>query len=139
MSGKLRTNIFSGLEQIVEKDYSLSEKTWFGLGGKAEFFIQPQTVEQLADVVRRCSENNISLRVLGYGSNLLIRDEGVKGVVIKLDGEEFCKVEQKEHSIIAVLTFSIFMLGYLSARINSSAIYSALSSGASLLLGSFFG
>ncbi|HBG25772.1 MAG: UDP-N-acetylenolpyruvoylglucosamine reductase [Planctomycetes bacterium GWF2_41_51] len=101
MSGKLRTNIFSGLEQIVEKDYSLSEKTWFGLGGKAEFFIQPQTVEQLADVVRRCSENNISLRVLGYGSNLLIRDEGVKGVVIKLDGEEFCKVEQKEHSIIA--------------------------------------
>ena len=101
MSGKLRTNIFSGLEQIVEKDDPLSEKTWFGLGGMAEYFIQPQTVEQLADVVRRCSENNISLRVLGYGSNLLIRDEGVKGVVIKLDGEEFCKIEQKEHSIIA--------------------------------------
>lgn len=101
MSGKLRTNIFSGLEQIVEKNYPLSEMTWFGLGGKAEYFIRPQTVEQLAEVVRICGQNNMPLRVLGYGSNLLIRDEGVKGAVIKLDNDEFCKVEYKQHSLVA--------------------------------------
>ncbi|MCE5340234.1 MAG: UDP-N-acetylmuramate dehydrogenase [Planctomycetaceae bacterium] len=101
MSGKLRTNIFSGLEQIVEKDYALSEMTWFGLGGKAEYFVRPANAEQLAEVVRRCGEHNVPLRVLGFGSNLLVRDEGVKGVVIKLDGEEFCKVEPVDGLFVA--------------------------------------
>jgi UDP-N-acetylmuramate dehydrogenase len=101
MSGKLRTNIFNGLEKIVEKDYSLSELTWFGLGGHAEYFIRPETTEQLAEVVRICGENNIPLHVLGYGSNLLVRDEGVKGAVIKLDSEEFSKVEYQGQTLIA--------------------------------------
>ncbi|OHB54384.1 MAG: UDP-N-acetylenolpyruvoylglucosamine reductase [Planctomycetes bacterium GWF2_42_9] len=99
MSGKLRTNIFNGLEQIVEKDYPLSKLTWFGLGGKAEFFIRPQTFEQLAEVVRLCGENNVPLRVLGFGSNLLIHDEGVKGAVVKLDNDVFCKLEQKDQML----------------------------------------
>ncbi len=93
MSGKLRTNIFSGLEEIVKKDYSLGENTWFGLGGRAEYFICPRTVDQLADVVKRCGENNVPIRILGFGSNLLIRDQGVKGAVVKLDSEEFSKIE----------------------------------------------
>lgn len=93
MSGKLRMNIFNGLEKIVKKDYPLGQSTWFGLGGRAEYFIRPQTVAQLADVAKRCSENSVPMQVLGFGSNLLVRDEGVKGTVIKLDGEEFCKVK----------------------------------------------
>ncbi|MEN6385259.1 MAG: FAD-binding protein, partial [Phycisphaerales bacterium] len=101
MSGKLRTNLFNGLEQIVKKDYSLSEMTWFGLGGSVEYFIRPENTQQLADVVRICGENNIPLRVLGYGSNLLVRDEGVKGVVVKLDSEEFSRVEYQGQTLIA--------------------------------------
>lgn len=101
MSGKLQMNIFSGLEQIVEKDYLLGENTWFGLGGKAEYFIRPQTVDQLADVVKRCTENNMPVRILGFGSNLLVRDQGVKGVVLKLDSEAFCKIEYDEFSLRA--------------------------------------
>jgi UDP-N-acetylmuramate dehydrogenase len=93
MSGKSRTNIFSGLEKIVEKNFPLGQYTWFGLGGNAEFFIRPQTVEQLADVVKRCAENDIPLRILGFGSNLLVRDQGVKGAVVKLDSPQFCKIE----------------------------------------------
>lgn len=100
MSGKLRTNIFSGLEQITEKNYALSDMTWFGLGGCAEYFIRPRTVEELAQIVRLCGENNVPLRVLGFGSNLLVRDEGVKGVVVKLEGDEFCKVEQRDGYLI---------------------------------------
>ncbi len=93
MSGKLRMNIFSGLEKIVEKGFPLGQNTWFALGGKAEYFIRPQTVDQLADVIKRCAENNLPVRILGFGSNLLVRDQGVKGAVIKLDSESFCKVE----------------------------------------------
>ncbi len=86
-------NIFSGLEKIVRSDCSLSNYTWYGLGGSAEYVIVPETVEQLADVVVRCGENDIPMRVLGYGSNLLVRDEGVSGAVIKLEGGEFVQTD----------------------------------------------
>ena len=81
--------IFSGLEGIVETDCNLGEHTWFGIGGKADFFIRPKTIEQLSEVARRCTENNVRMYALGFGSNLLIRDDGVRGAVIKLEGACF--------------------------------------------------
>ena len=86
-------NIFAGLEKIVEKGYPLGKSTWFGLGGNADYFIQPQDTDQLADVIKRCSENDIVVKVLGFGSNLLVQDKGVKGAVIKLSGSGFAGVE----------------------------------------------
>ncbi|MGA2914799.1 MAG: UDP-N-acetylmuramate dehydrogenase [Sedimentisphaerales bacterium] len=86
-------NIFSGLEKIVEKNYPLGKSTWFGLGGNADYLIQLQNTGQLADVVRRCSENSIPVKVLGFGSNLLVQDKGVKGAVIKFSGSDFTNVE----------------------------------------------
>jgi UDP-N-acetylmuramate dehydrogenase len=88
-------NIFSGLEKIVEKDFPLGKNTWFGLGGNADYLVQPRNTDQLADVIRRCHENNLPLRVLGFGSNLLVRDKGVKGAVIRLGGSDFAGVEFK--------------------------------------------
>jgi len=84
---------FSGLEEIVETDYSLARRTWYGLGGQADYFIKPKTVEQLKDVVRRCNENNIRIYVMGFGSNLLISDKGLRGAVIKLEAEQFAQIE----------------------------------------------
>ncbi len=84
---------FSGLEKIVETDYPLAKQTWYGLGGPADYFIRPETVEQLKEVVQRCNENKVGMYVLGFGSNLLISDEGLRGAVIKLDAEEFGQTE----------------------------------------------
>jgi UDP-N-acetylmuramate dehydrogenase len=86
-------NIFSGLEEIVETDYPLAKRTWYGLGGEADYFIRPKTVKQLKDVVRRCSKNNIRIYVMGFGSNLLISDEGLHAAVIKLEAEQFSQIE----------------------------------------------
>ena len=86
-------NIFDGLEEIVETDYPLAKRTWYGLGGAADYFIRPKTVKQLKDVVRRCSKNNIPIYVMGFGSNLLISDEGLHGAVIKLEAEQFAQIE----------------------------------------------
>lgn len=85
-------NIFSGLEHIVESNCSLSGYTWYGIGGKAEYLAKPQTLDQLKTVMERCNENDIGVKVLGEGSNLLISDKGVKGMVIRLDGDQFRKV-----------------------------------------------
>ena len=84
-------NIFSGLEGIVEKDVPLAPFTWYGLGGNADYFIRPKTMEQLSQAAKQCSENGVNIYVLGFGSNLLIRDEGVRGAVIKLEGQCFCE------------------------------------------------
>ncbi|MHC4062640.1 MAG: UDP-N-acetylmuramate dehydrogenase [Planctomycetota bacterium] len=82
-------SIFRELEEIVETDYLLANHTWYGLGGPADYFIRPKTLEQLKEVVRRCNENNLRAHVMGFGSNLLISDDGVRAAVIKLEGKQF--------------------------------------------------
>ena len=86
-------NIFSGLEKIVETNYPLSRDTWYGLGGPADYFLRPQTIEQLEEVVRRCNENNIPIYVIGFGSNLLISDDGLRAAVIKLEADQFARTQ----------------------------------------------
>lgn len=86
-------SIFSGLDEIVESQYPLAKSTWYGLGGPADYFIRPETVEQLGEVVQRCGENHIPMFLMGLGSNLLIGDDGLRGAVIKLDTKQFTKVE----------------------------------------------
>ncbi len=94
-------NSFSGLEEIVETDYPLAKRTWYGLGGQADYFIKPKTVEQLKDIIRRCNENNIRIYVMGFGSNLLISDKGLRGAVIKLEAEQFAKIEFNGEEVTA--------------------------------------
>jgi len=94
-------NIFNGLEKIVETNYPLQAHTWYGLGGEADYFIVPQNVEQLQTVAQRCTENNVPMYVLGLGSNVLVRDKGVRGAVIKLDGEEFSQTDFAGDKVIA--------------------------------------
>ena len=86
-------NIFSGLGKIVETNYPLVKCTWYGLGGQADYFIKPQTVEQLKEVVQRCNENNIPIYVMGFGSNLLISDKGLRAAVIKLETDQFTQTQ----------------------------------------------
>lgn len=93
--------IFSGLEEIVEKDYPLAKRTWYGLGGPADYFIRPKNPEQLKEVVQRCNENGVRMRVMGFGSNLLVSDAGVRGAVIKLEAEQFTRVEFDDHGATA--------------------------------------
>jgi len=86
-------SIFSGLESIVKENAPLKDLTWYALGGCAEYLVRPQSVEQLQEVVRRCAEAKMPMRVLGLGSNLLVSDDGVKGVVLKLDSDAFTQAE----------------------------------------------
>ncbi len=84
-------SIFSGLENIVKEKCPLAPYTWYGLGGPADYLITPQSREQIAEVLRRCRENQLPVRVLGFGSNLLVGDEGVRGAVIRLENPVFCE------------------------------------------------
>jgi len=86
-------SIFSDYEEIVEPNHPLAPHTWYRLGGPADYFIRPRNATELKAIVLRCNENHIPLYILGFGSNLLVSDEGVRGAVIQLQGEEFGKTE----------------------------------------------
>ena len=60
-----------------------SLKTWFNVGGRAEIMFRPLDIEDLQFFLKNCPKN-IPIQILGAGSNVIISDEGVKGVVIKL-------------------------------------------------------
>ena len=94
-------NIFNGLEEIVETDYPLADETWYGLGGPVDYFIRPKNTKQLRKAVQRCNENNIPIYVLGFGSNLLVGDKGLRAAVIKLDGDQFSQIEFNGEEVIA--------------------------------------
>ena len=94
-------SIFNGLEEIVETDYPLAKRTWYGLGGPADYFIRPKTTEQLKEVVKRCNENEIRIYVMGFGSNLLIGDDGLRGAVIKLEAEQFSQIKYDNQEVTA--------------------------------------
>jgi len=89
------------LEPIVKNDVPLAEYTWFGIGGPATYFIEPQNVEQLTQVVHRCRENEIPVYVMGSGANLLVNDAGVKGAVIRLQSGAFTDVQLTDTTLKA--------------------------------------
>ena len=94
-------NFLNGFEKIVETKHPLAKETWYGLGGPADFFIRPENAEQLAQIVKRCNENRVPIYVLGYGSNLLVSDEGVRGAVIQLKSDNFSQIKFVKEQVIA--------------------------------------
>ncbi|MDP6446280.1 MAG: UDP-N-acetylmuramate dehydrogenase [Pirellulaceae bacterium] len=83
---------FSGFEHCVRENEPLAPFTWFRLGGAAEHFAEPTSVDELAGLVKRCRDQETPVRMLGGGSNLLVRDRGVAGLVIHLSGAPFAAV-----------------------------------------------
>ncbi|MDB6173411.1 MAG: murC [Chthoniobacteraceae bacterium] len=87
-----------GLVRLYEP---LAKHTTMRVGGPAQFWVEPETEEGFARLVRFCHERGIPLYVIGRGSNLLIRDGGIRGVVVHLAKGEFRKLESREGQIMA--------------------------------------
>jgi UDP-N-acetylmuramate dehydrogenase len=84
-----------GLDEFadfVKRNEPLAPYTFLQLGGPAEYLVQPRSAAELAAVVRRCSQERIGLRVLGRGCNVLVRDEGVRGAVLRLAEPAFTHI-----------------------------------------------
>lgn len=94
--GREREALVQRLSQIVGKDNVLvdepmSEHTTFKVGGPADIFVTPDDADELADVLEACHEADVPYFVLGCGSDLLVSDEGYRGVIISMT-EEFIGV-----------------------------------------------
>ncbi|MYL49080.1 UDP-N-acetylmuramate dehydrogenase [Halobacillus litoralis] len=71
-------------EENVKVDEMLKDHLYTKLGGKADFFITPTSYEEIQNVVKLSNEDNIPFTLLGNGSNLIIKDGGIRGIVINL-------------------------------------------------------
>lgn len=99
------TNLFSDLDVLVEHDAPIGAMTWYGIGGRADLLVRPQSLEALKALAKRCARSETALRVLGSGANLLVADEGVDGVVVKLDAP--CFTETKYNAAGAMDTMRV--------------------------------
>ncbi len=85
--------ILKSLEDIIPKEKIkqnelMKEHTSFKIGGPADFFIKISSLEELKNVIEFCKKNKIPLTLIGNGSNILVLDKGIKGIVIKLEQDE---------------------------------------------------
>ena len=94
-------NFIKKFEDNFNYDVNLSNYSWFNLGGNAEYFYKAKDEEQLIEFLGEAKKKNLKTTILGAGSNTLFRDNGVKGVVIKL-GNEFSYTKIIDKNILDV-------------------------------------
>ena len=83
------------------ENVSLSNYSWFNLGGNAEYFYKAKDKNQLIEFLKEARNKNLKTTIIGAGSNILFRDKGVEGAVIKL-GKYFSFIKLVNKNILEV-------------------------------------
>lgn len=95
---ELRKRVAAGT--VLRRGEPLAKRTTLRVGGPAEIYIEPASDSELSAVLNLCSQHDIPWLVLGRGSNLLIRDGGIRGVVISLSHPNFSRIEFKDGKLV---------------------------------------
>lgn len=101
-----------GEEGDVRLYEPLAKHTTLRVGGPAQFWVEPRSEEAFAEIIRMCRHDNLPLFVIGRGSNLLVRDGGIKGVVVHPSGGEFDRVEIQGDQIAAGVGAKLKQVAY---------------------------
>ena len=88
------------LKNKVLRDENMAKHTTWQIGGPADYFVQPQSEEELHDILVFCHNTELPFYIIGNGSNLLVSDKGLRGVVIQL-GKNYSRCEWQEDGVIA--------------------------------------
>jgi len=97
----LNINLLKKFGKNLQQNVNLSKYSWFNLGGNAELFFKPDSKNQLIKFLLESKKKDLKIVILGAGSNTLIRDNGVKGAIIKL-GSYFSYTKLINQNIIEV-------------------------------------
>jgi UDP-N-acetylmuramate dehydrogenase len=92
---------FDDFQGIVTADEPMAPHIWFRLGGPAAFLARPRTLDQLLGLIRRCRDEQIPFKLLAGGSNILVRDEGTRALVIHLESPAFSDVTIRDRRVVA--------------------------------------
>jgi len=100
-----KNHVYRLFKNIIEKgvvliDEPMKKHTSFKIGGPVDVFVIPGTIEELANSIKLCKDEGLNYFVMGNGSNLVIRDKGIRGVVIKIS-EHLSQIKVEGTKIIA--------------------------------------
>lgn len=121
-------------EEKIFLNEPMNKHTTLKIGGPAEVFIKATTVEEVKSIVEIANKNNTQLYIVGNGSNLLVKDEGIKGIVVKPqltqikielqnENEELKnESEEKNNNDITVIVGSGVMMGFLAQKLMQEGI-----------------
>lgn len=87
-------------EEQVKTEEPMKNHTTFRVGGPAEFFVMPRTAEEVKKVIDLCRRESFPYYIIGNGSNLLVSDQGYRGVVLQIY-KEMSYIEVEENVVVA--------------------------------------
>ena len=119
----MNQDFYTKLTDIVSKDNvkidePMKMHTTFRVGGPADFFVLPQTREEIRDIIRLCRHENVPYYIIGNGSNLLVGDRGYRGVILQIS-RKMNEIEVKGGKITA-------QAGALLSQIAAKALEAGL-------------
>lgn len=114
---------YQELQNILRQDQirieePLANHTTFRIGGPADYMVLPESVEQISSIVKLCLKVELPYFVIGNGSNLLVSDDGFRGVIIKLD-RAFATIKFDGNKVTAM---SGVMLSKLAAEVAEHSL-----------------
>lgn len=101
---RMTNKILADLQQLMDPNYIkvneiLKNHTYTKLGGKADFFLMPSKVEEVQAIVKYAKEKDVPFTLLGNGSNVIVRDGGIRGIVLSL--KRFENIQRDGNRVIA--------------------------------------
>ncbi|MDR0703747.1 MAG: UDP-N-acetylmuramate dehydrogenase [Planctomycetaceae bacterium] len=78
---------------FIRSNVCLSDYTRLCVGGTVEYFAEPESESQLLALLKFCRKKNVPVRVIGAGSNILVPDNGISGVLFSLNKPAFCGID----------------------------------------------
>lgn len=113
-----KTKVYNDLKKKISNvfiDESMKKYTSFKIGGLADILVKPINIDEIKYAISYCKNNNIPYYIIGNGTNLLIKDKGIRGVVIRL-GDNLNNYIIKDSKITASAGISIVTLAQLSYK-----------------------
>ena len=118
--------ILENLEKIITKERikqnePMSKHTSFKIGGPAEFFIKILSIEELQKILEFAKKEKIKITILGNGSNILVSDKGIQGIVIKTNLKEIT-IKNKKQNKVEITTDDAVPIGMLAQKLLKQEI-----------------
>ena len=104
----------------IKIDEDMSKHTSFKIGGPADIFIKATELNDVKNTIKVATTNNIPLYVLGNGSNILVKDKGIRGIILKIELKEF-NIEYKNEDVFVKVGSGV-QLGFLAHKLLNESI-----------------
>lgn len=115
MIQQVRNILTQGFQGAIREDEPLSEHTTFRIGGPADLWLEPENLESLQAALKVVVDHDVPYFLIGDGSNLLVSDDGFRGVIIRLGGG-FRQIDYRGSSLISGAAVSLKDLTHEAQR-----------------------